>query len=368
MTHSPAPRAVAHTGAATGAGEVLITGAAGFIGGHVARACHDAGWTVTGLDVRALPPPLHGFARQVQGQADDPAVLRDVRAGRYHAVVHQAAITSTLASDWSLLRDINIRQPLELASACAVSGTIFIYASSHSVYGTMHQRRAAVEGCETAPSICTGPLNLYARSKLELDAAMAARQACGQPPWTGLRYTNVFGPGESHKGPMASIISQLLRKSADGENIHLFSDTLQACRDYIPVHVVADVIVKILHRPVPSGIYNLGSGQPVAFATLLEWCAEFSGSGPAVLLVPNPVADRYQYWTCADLAKIKSSLPELRLPAAEDIHRAAEILFRQFQADSEERAGRPGTQHRAAASRPPVPSRQRKLSDMNEVD
>jgi ADP-L-glycero-D-manno-heptose 6-epimerase len=220
-----------------------------------------------------------------------------------------------------------------------VSGTIFIYASSHSVYGAMHQRRAAAEGSETDPSVCTGPLTLYARSKLALDATMAARQACGRPPWIGLRYTNVFGPGESHKGPMASIISQLLRKSAEGDSIRLFSDTLQACRDYIPVRAVADVIVKILNAPVPSGIYNLGSGRPVRFATLLEWCAEFSGSAPSVLLVPNPLADRYQYWTCADLAKIRSSLPELRLPAEEEIRRAAEILFHQFRAESKERPG-----------------------------
>jgi ADP-L-glycero-D-manno-heptose 6-epimerase len=330
VTSSPAPRAVAQAEADPGAGEVLVTGAAGFIGSHVVRACRDAGWTVTGIDVHALPPPLHLLARQVQGRADDPAVLRDVRAGRYHAVVHHAAITSTLASDWSLLQDINIRQPLELASACAGSGTIFIYASSHSVYGAIRQRRPAVEGSETDLSVCTGPLTLYARSKLALDRAMAARQASDRPPWIGLRYTNVFGPGESHKGPMASIISQLLRKSADGDGIRLFDDTLEACRDYIPVRAVADVIVKILDRPVPSGIYNLGSGRPIRFATLLEWCAEFSGSVPDVLLVPNPVADRYQYWTCADLAKISSSLPELRLPAQEDIRRAAEILFHQF--------------------------------------
>ena len=71
--------------------------------------------------------------------------------------------------------------------------------------------------------------------------------------------------------------------------------------------------------------------------------------------MPNPLADRYQYWTCADLAKIRSSLPELRLPAEKDIRRAAEILFHQFREESRERAGPPGPQRRSTASGPPVP-------------
>jgi ADP-L-glycero-D-manno-heptose 6-epimerase len=309
-------------------GEVLVTGAAGFIGSYVAAACRRAGWTVTGLDIRP-PDPGDGGDGWITGPAGSPAVLREVRAGRYQAVVHQAGVTSTLETDKDLLTDVNVEQSLAIADACSAAGALFIYASSHSVYGKAHRRVPLAEEDAADRDVCTGPVNLYARSKLDLDEAMAGRTA-GSPRWVGLRYTNVFGRGEQHKGRMASIISQLLRRSAWGEPLALFEDALSACRDYIPVEAVAGTIVALLEREVPAGVYNLGSGIPVSFATLVEWCASFSGEDPVVKLLPNPVASSYQYWTCADMAKLQSCLPTLRRLTRADIRSAAHELFQWF--------------------------------------
>jgi nucleoside-diphosphate-sugar epimerase len=308
--------------------ELLVTGAAGFIGSHVAEACRGAGWTVIGLDIRP-PGPAASNEGWITAAAGSPAVLREIRSGRYEAVVHQAAITSTLETDKSLLSDVNVGQPLAIADACSAAGALFIYASSHSVYGKAHHHAPLAEQDAADRDICTGPVNLYARSKLDLDNAMAARPA-GSLRWLGLRYTNVFGRGELHKGRMASIISQLLRQSAQGKPLALFDDTLAACRDYIPVGAVAGTVMALLEQEVPAGVYNLGSGIPVSFSTLVEWCASFTGADPVVELLPNPVASRYQYWTCADMAKLQSCLPALRRLTRAEIRSAARELFRWF--------------------------------------
>ena len=315
--------------------EILVTGAAGFIGGHTVRACRDQGWRVTALDIR---PPGPGLPRDdattlLQAPMDDPRVHADLRAGRYAAVLHQAAISDTLEDDWERLEHHNVTGALALAEASAQGGATFVYASSHSVYGTISDRAAVSEGDEYDPSVCTGPLNAYARSKLLLDERMAGAFG-SRPGWVALRYTNVFGPGEEPKGRMASIISQLLRTAATGGVPDVFADTLAASRDYVPVEAVTAVLVALVGTPVPSGVYNLGSGAAVSFAEVLEWCARFGGGEPlTVRLVANPVPERYQYWTRADQGRLRAALPRLPVCGPEAVRRAAEALYLSFARD-----------------------------------
>ncbi len=309
--------------------EMLVTGAAGFIGGHVARACVAAGWQVTTLDRRGPGPDITRQTEFLRTDLADAHVLRAVRNGRFAAVLHLAGISNTLEEDWAALKRTNVSGPMRLAAACAVSGTRFIYASSHSVYGRITIRVPVAE--DAGPAACSAPLNLYGRSKLLLDSRMTA-EFCTGLHWIGLRFTNVFGPGEQHKGDMASIISQLLRQAACGQELRLFSDTLEACRDYIPVGIVADTCARLAGQPVAAGVYNLGSGHPVSFARLLQWCSEFSGTAIVVRLVPNPLSDRYQFWTCADMAKLDAAWPGRPAATAEDVRLAAGELFRDFKA------------------------------------
>ncbi|WNF00051.1 NAD-dependent epimerase/dehydratase family protein [Streptomyces luomodiensis] len=311
-------------------GEVLVTGAAGFIGGHLAAACRRAGFTVTALDPAPSGEESTAADGVVPATAGDAGLLADVRAGRYRAVLHQGGISSTLETDRDLLRAVNVDEPLALAEACAAAGTPFAYASSHSVYGTIRGRFAVVEEDVADPDRCTGPLNDYAWSKLTLDQEMTARFG-DDAPWSGYRYTNVFGTGEERKGSMASIISQLLRQAATGVPLRLFADTLEACRDYVPVETVVDTLLDVIRQPPPPGVYNLGSGVPVSFATLLGWCGELRGEdGLAVHLVPNPVSGRYQYWTCADQSRTGAVLPRARGLAVEEVRSAAHRLYRTF--------------------------------------
>lgn len=305
----------------------LVTGAAGFIGGRLALALAADGWEVTALDLRDMADPVRRASRTFRADFRAPAVLEDVREGRFDAVVHQAAISNTLEMDSERLHDVNVIGALQLAAACQESSTTFVYASSFSVYGRARDRRPIAEDEVDVPGATSGPLNPYARSKLALDRAMQARTAGGLR-WAGLRYTNVFAAGEPQAGRASSIISQIVGRAARAETIDLFADALTAARDYVPVDRVCAVVRGLLSATFPSATYNVGAGLATTFATLLEWCAAFDkGSAIKVRLVRNPIPDRYQYWTCADLGRISAALGGIEALEAAAIRSEAERLF-----------------------------------------
>jgi ADP-L-glycero-D-manno-heptose 6-epimerase len=312
-------------------GAVLVTGSAGFIGSHLAAACCAAGWPVTAVDRRSAGPGTGTRTEEIRADAADPSILARVRRGEFAAVLHQAAVSDTLEERWDVLEEANVAVPLALARACAASGSRFIYASSGSVYGAIRSRVPVPEHAAGDPRWCSGPRNLYAKSKLLLERRIG--ELGGDLPWVGLRYTNVFGTGEEHKGRMASIISQLLRRAAHGQRIELFSDTLLAARDYLPVAALAGTVLELLRQPVPAGAYNLGAGHAISFAELLGWCAGLRSDGRIELrLTPNPIPGRYQYWTCADMTALHAVLPGTPRVTAGDVRLAAAGLFRSFAA------------------------------------
>ncbi|MGI5438810.1 NAD-dependent epimerase/dehydratase family protein [Streptomyces shenzhenensis] len=316
------------------AGEVLVTGAAGFIGRHTVAAFHRAGWQVTAVDLRPAPDHLGDRARWQHGDFASPALLAEIAAGRYATVVHQAGISDTRAPAGPELEETNTLGPLRLADACRTGGARLIYASSHSVYGTLHHRTPIVEDADTDSSRCSGPLNPYAASKLALDEQMRARHGTGLH-WVGLRYTNVFGADEADKGPMASILSQLLRQAARTRQIRVFDDSLTAARDYIPVETVTATIVQLAKQPpVPAGVYNFGGGFAVSFAEVAQWCArlhrEATGRPLVAELVPNPDTAAYQYFTCADMTALDKALPDRPTVSTVSVEARAAELFETF--------------------------------------
>jgi ADP-L-glycero-D-manno-heptose 6-epimerase len=307
---------------------VLVTGAAGFIGSRLAVALARAGCDVSCVDLRLPSPAVCGVATRVlQCDCAAPAVTSLVLEGAFDAVVHQAAISNTLEADWSRLRRVNVDAARELADACGPSGTTFLYASSFSVYGRGRDRTAVREEAVDEDPDAFAPLNLYARSKLELDRAMRTR-AAPDLRWAGLRYTNVFEADEEQEGRASSIISQVVGRAARGEPIVLFADTLLACRDYVPVARVGAVVRRLVEAAFVPGVYNVGAGTATSFATLLRWCAEFDERRPLeVRLVRNPIPDRYQYWTCADLTRLAGLMPGIRPLTEAELRDEAARLF-----------------------------------------
>jgi ADP-L-glycero-D-manno-heptose 6-epimerase len=328
------------------ASEVLVTGAAGFIGRHTVHALHRAGRRITAVDLRPAPDHLAHTARWLRTDFAHAEMLDEIAAGRYATVVHQAGISDTRAPAGFELTQTNTLGALHLADACRAGSARLIYASSHAVYGTLHRRVPIPEAADTDPARCSGPLNPYATSKLDLDQQMRTRHTTGLS-WVGLRYTNVFGPDETDKGPMASILSQLLRQAATTGRIRLFNDSLTAARDYIPVDTVAATIAQLIDRPVPAAVYNLGTGMAVSFAEIAEWCAQLHqntiGAPLDIELVPNPAAAAYQYFTCADMTALNHVLPDRPKATTASIRSRAANLFqgcstvRRSQREGEER-------------------------------
>ncbi|RBO84507.1 MULTISPECIES: NAD-dependent epimerase/dehydratase family protein [Nocardia] len=311
---------------------VLVTGTAGFIGGHVATGLHAAGWTVTGVDQN--PAATAWPWESITVDAADPAVLARIAGGEFAVVVHQAAVSDTLAADDERLRWANATVPLRLARACTDSGTRLVYASSGSVYGVVPHGASSRESDTEDRGRCSGPLNCYAKSKLVLDQSMLRRAAVFGLDCVGLRYTNVFGPGEESKSSMASILWQIVTAVAARRPVRLFDDTLTAARDYLPVQVLVSTLVRLLDTPQVAGVYNLGSGTAIRFETLLGWCTEWAGAPVPLVGVPNPIRDCYQYWTCADMRRLRAALPGLEPVDTEVIHRYARDLFDHARAET----------------------------------
>lgn len=304
---------------------VLVTGSSGFVGRHSAAGLHAAGWTVTGVDLRPPIQPV-GWASVVDDAAAD-SILNRIRGGEFAAVVHNAAISDTRAPDDQRLRYVNRVMPVRIARVCAASGTRLVHASSGSVYGRVPHGIASRETDLADGRRCSGPLNAYARSKLGLDEALVRAVATHGLDFVGLRYTNVFGPGEHTKGVMASILSQIVTTAATGRPVRLFDDTLTAARDYLPVQVLVARLLAVLDAPTVHGIHNLGSGTAVSFAQLLSWCTTWAGAPIPLIGVPNPAPAAYQYWTCADMTRLRAALPGFAPVTVDDIADAAHALF-----------------------------------------
>ena len=260
----------------------LVTGAAGFIGSHVVAALAQRGDDVVAVDPRS-PSPV-SFEEAI-GQ------------GGVERVVHLGAISSTLETDEARLHEVNVELPQRIWRWCAREGVPLVYASSAAVYGT-----GAGGFDEEAP--CE-PLNGYARSKLTFDEWVLARDA-GPPSWAGCRYFNVYGPGEAHKGSMASFVSKALDDIAAGQPTRLFRWGRQL-RDFVWVGDVVDVTLWLLDAGV-SGLFNVGTGRAATFEDVVSATWRREGLEPRIewIDMPKELRGRYQAYTRADLRKLRS--------------------------------------------------------------
>jgi ADP-L-glycero-D-manno-heptose 6-epimerase len=300
---------------------VLVTGSSGFIGGRISSALKRRGWKVIDVDLRASVD-----SDTITLDIADPRLAEMIRTENFGAVIHHAGIADTQFYDHAELRRVNVEATLGIARACADSSTRLIYASSFSVYGRCG-RGASVREDDLGTSACSGPLNPYAESKAEVDAALQGGEF-GDLIWYGLRYTNVFDPFEPER-PASSVLFKVLTAIARGEPVKLFGDTLPAARDYVTIPFVTTVVEALLTEQIAPQCFNVGSGVPISFAEILTWGFELNGrSEVPISLVPNPVRDMYQYWTCASLERLRAALPHLVPPGPGDLREAAARVFR----------------------------------------
>jgi ADP-L-glycero-D-manno-heptose 6-epimerase len=238
---------------------------------------------------------------------------------RLAGVFHLAAITDTTVTDEALMIRENVAHFDSMIQGCAEQKVPLVYASSAATYGSPPQARDRVPFPETAAGF---PNNVYGFSKWLMENehrrfAAVQRDTAGPAAWiVGLRYFNVFGPGEARKGKMASMVYQLASQMLGGERPRLFTDGSQA-RDQVYVDDVVECTMAAAglgarKDPVP-GIYNLGSGVATSFSRIVAALRRALGVSERDLPteffeMPLSVREFYQDYTCADLSTTERGL------------------------------------------------------------
>jgi ADP-L-glycero-D-manno-heptose 6-epimerase len=302
----------------------IVTGAAGFIGANLVKALNQGGFK----NVIAVDDLTQGdrFANLVDCDIDDyldkdefiTALTKGTFNGAVTAILHQGACSDTTESNGRYMMQNNYRYSRVLLDFCAAQKAPFIYASSAAVYGNLTGFRESPE--------CEQPLNVYGYSKLLFDQYVRRRKHASQV--VGLRYFNVYGPREQHKGRMASVAFHFFNQYRDGGKVRLFEgsggyDNGEQRRDFVSVDDVVKVNLYFLNNHLKSGIYNCGTGAAQSFnavavasinavrqargESLLTLAAMQSQGLIEYIPFPKDLMGKYQSYTQADLSALRTA-------------------------------------------------------------
>jgi ADP-L-glycero-D-manno-heptose 6-epimerase len=295
---------------------LLVTGGAGFIGSNVVAALNDAGRSdVAVCDVLGHERKWRNLAKRQLADVVPPAELADWLGGRrLEAVIHLGAISETTATDGDLVIETNFRLSMRLLDWCTANAVPLIYASSAATYGD------GAQGFDDDGSVDAlkrlRPMNLYGWSKNLFDLAVAERAARGEklpPQWAGLKFFNVFGPNEYHKGTMMSVLARRFDDVKAGRPVTLFKSHREGIedgdqrRDFVYVDDVVRVMMWLVATPGVSGLFNVGTGTARSFRDLISSAYAALGLPPRIEYVdmPEQIRDSYQYFTQGDVDRLR---------------------------------------------------------------
>jgi ADP-L-glycero-D-manno-heptose 6-epimerase len=310
---------------------ILVTGGAGFIGSNIAaRLAADRDREVAVCD-RLRDVGLGKWRNLAKHPIADfvaPEAMFDwltANQSRLEAVVHMAAVSSTTETDADRILHTNYTLSRDLFQWCARHGVRLIYASSAATYGAGERGFSDDDGYDALAGL--RPLNAYGWSKALFDL-FAVRQAERPPQCVGLKFFNVYGPNEAHKGPMKSVAAQIWPRVSAGEPVRLFKSHRPGVadggqmRDFVYVRDAVEVVEWLLAAPEVSGVFNLGSGAARSFADMASAVFRAAGREPAIdyIDMPEDLRDKYQYFTEADMSRLKAAgYPKSLTPLEEGI-------------------------------------------------
>ncbi|MGB4400548.1 MAG: ADP-glyceromanno-heptose 6-epimerase [Daejeonella sp.] len=292
---------------------IIITGAAGFIGSCLIHKLNAEGFydlvLVDDFSHKEKNENFEGkrFSQQVERDVF-PEWLKENQL-LVQIVFHIGARTDTTESDVELFNRLNLDYTKNIWNICIEFGLPFIYASSAATYGLGEY------GYDDDESKIAGlkPLNPYGDSKNEFDKWALAQE---RKPyfWAGLKFFNVYGPNEYHKGRMASVIFHTFNQIRKTGEMKLFKSHHpdfkdgEQMRDFVYVKDVVDVLYFLMHHRKDSGIYNLGSGTARTFLDLATNTFKALGEPVNISFVPTPedIREKYQYFTEASMDKLKT--------------------------------------------------------------
>lgn len=286
---------------------IVLTGAAGFIGSYTAKKLNDYGIRdlILSDDFSDLAKAINHeniiCIAKIQRDELVETLERDYK-GKIDAIIHLGARTDTTEMDADLLNKLNTEYTKNVWNYCNKNRINLIYASSAATYGLGEHGYSD----DTAPDLLK-PLNPYGDSKNNFDK-WALAQAEKPPYYCGLKFFNVYGPGEGHKGRMASVVFHAYNQIKETGKLKLFrshnpefKDGEQK-RDFIYVDDVAELIWFIYKRQPRKGLMNIGTGEARTFLDLGKAVFEAMGKEPNIEFVDTPedIRDKYQYFTEAD--------------------------------------------------------------------
>jgi ADP-L-glycero-D-manno-heptose 6-epimerase len=295
---------------------LLITGGAGFIGSNVVAALNQAGRAdIAVCDELGSGQKWRNLAKRQLADIVPPQALASwLDERKLDAVIHLGAISDTTATDADLVVETNFRLSLRLLDWCTANRTPFIYASSAATYGA----GADGFGDDWSPEALRRlkPMNLYGWSKHLFDLALVERRRRGlslPPQWAGLKFFNVFGPNEYHKGEMMSLVAKRFDDAKTGKPVRLFKSHRAGIadgeqkRDFIYVDDAVAVVRWLIDAPSVSGIFNIGTGAARSFRDLVVAMFRALGQPENIEYIdmPPPIRDQYQYFTQAEIENLR---------------------------------------------------------------
>src|SRR6202047_5119608 len=295
---------------------LLVTGGAGFIGSNVVASPNEAGGADVAVSyVLGSDDKWRNLARRQIADFVPPTELRQWLEGRkLEAVIHLGAVSSTTARDGDAVMENNFRLSLRLLDWCAATRTPFIYASSAATYGDGGEGYCDDWAAGALKRL--RPMNLYGGSKQLFDLAVVERARRGDklpPQWAGLKFFNVFGPNEYHKGEMMSLVAKRFDDAKAGKTIRLFKSHRSGIadgeqkRDFISVDDAVALVRWLLATPKVSGIFNVGTGRARSFRDLITAMFNALGKSPNIEYIdmPTTVRKQYQYFTQANVENLR---------------------------------------------------------------
>jgi len=310
---------------------IVVTGGAGFIGSNLLAGLEARGATdLVAVDRLGVGEKWRNIAKRELAAVVQPADLLaflETHAPEIDCIFHLGAISATTERDADLIADTNFTLSLKLWDWCSWRGARLIYASSAATYG---DGKAGFEDDGAIDALARlRPLNAYGWSKHVFDrrvARLVAEDKPRPPQWAGLKFFNVYGPNEYHKGAMKSVAAQIFARIAQGEPARLFrshhpdyADGGQL-RDFVWVGDCVDVMLWLYDHPEVSGLFNLGSGKARSFADLAHAVFQALARPPGIDYVDTPaeLRDKYQYFTEARMERLRKAGYDRRFTSLED--------------------------------------------------
>jgi ADP-L-glycero-D-manno-heptose 6-epimerase len=299
---------------------IIVTGGAGFIGSNLVAALEESGERdIVVCDRLGQDEKWRNLAKRELAALVPPEELfdfLDLHGRDIAAVFHMGAVSSTTERDADFILASNFTLSQRLWEWCTATETRLIYASSAATYG---DGKSGFEDDATSAALARlTPLNAYGWSKHLFDrrvARLLERNAPRPPQWAGLKFFNVYGPNEFHKGSMKSVVAHIFPQAKAGKPCRLFRSHRDGIpdggqqRDFVYVRDCVDMLLWLYAHSEINGLFNIGSGKARSFAELAAAVYRALGREPIIEFIDTPVElrDKYQYFTEARMERLEAA-------------------------------------------------------------